>query len=269
MFCLKIFENYFDRGNMDATISFKKLYWLPAWQSAILLIGSLIGFIVALANEHVTIYIPFFSETGAEVPEICIFSYTLIIGSFLGVLIVCHRYLILRSILSRDNKRLWNVNLVGLWCGLISMACLAGVAAIPMSTVLWAHLLVSITHFAFAFFFVVLQTYINYYLPETYSKWNKFRIAICLCLSGFIGALVILFPLSHKKWKKLHSKVPALKLPEDTGFTLLFFSAGFEWLLYGAFLLFLLTFIFEYRNFQITIKVEPVDEESESTKTDS
>ncbi|XP_035227521.1 DNA damage-regulated autophagy modulator protein 1-like isoform X3 [Stegodyphus dumicola] len=176
---------------MDATVCWKNLTWPPILHIGILSIGTLISFVVAYSKGDVSAYLPFISETGAVVPEMCIFSLCLILGSFVGAIVICYRHLIMTYFLKAADAKLQKLNHFGFAIGLISMAGLAGVAAFPF------------------------------------------------------------------RWNKINSHVPALKVPEDQVFGIMFCSSLFEWILYTSFLVYMLTFSIEFRNFHLLISVVP------------
>ncbi|XP_035227520.1 DNA damage-regulated autophagy modulator protein 1-like isoform X2 [Stegodyphus dumicola] len=242
---------------MDATVCWKNLTWPPILHIGILSIGTLISFVVAYSKGDVSAYLPFISETGAVVPEMCIFSLCLILGSFVGAIVICYRHLIMTYFLKAADAKLQKLNHFGFAIGLISMAGLAGVAAFPMSTVLWAHLLAAGIHFTLAMLYVFLQTFISYRTPGIPIHLCRLRLALSIVLLNFLFLLVIFFPLSQFRWNKINSHVPALKVPEDQVFGIMFCSSLFEWILYTSFLVYMLTFSIEFRNFHLLISVVP------------
>ncbi|KAF8790051.1 DNA damage-regulated autophagy modulator like protein [Argiope bruennichi] len=203
------------------------------------------------------------SETGAKVPAMCIFTYTLFFGSVAGAVAVCYRNLIMRYLLVNEDQRLMKLNDIGAIIGLISMAGLAGVGAFPVSTVFWAHMLAAGVHFVFAMVYIILQTFINHYVPGANVLVKRLRILFCVAVLLLLFLLVIFFPLSFVKWNKVNSGPPALKTPDDEIFGLMFSSAFFEWVMYGAFLSFISTLSIEFRKFHLTIGVVPVTPKSD------
>ncbi|CAL1291087.1 unnamed protein product [Larinioides sclopetarius] len=164
----------------------------------------------------------------------------------------------MRHLLLNSDQRLKKLNDISAFVGLISMAGLAGVGAFPVSTVFWAHMLAAGVHFVFAMVYMILQTFMNHYVPEPNVLLNRLRIFFCVGVMGLLFLLVIFFPLSFFKWNKVHPGPPALKTPQDEIFGLMFSSAFFEWVMYGAFLSFMSTFSVEFRKFHLTIGVVPV-----------
>ncbi|GBM12189.1 hypothetical protein AVEN_21000-1 [Araneus ventricosus] len=132
-----------------------------------------------------------------------------------GAVAVCYRSLIMRHLLLNSDQRLKKLNDISAFVGLISMAGLAGVGAFPVSTVFWAHMLAAGVHFVFAMIYIIVQTFLNHYVPGANVLLNRLRILFCVGVLCLLFLLVIFFPLSHFKWHKVNPGPPALKTPQD------------------------------------------------------
>lgn len=231
---------------------------LPVIQICVLALGTLLSFITAYLRRDVTIYLPYISETGGWPPESCIFTMTIILGSFLGTLVIFVRYLVVADS-SRDQTVL-RMNKRAFLIGLVSWFGLAVVGAFPMSTVLAVHLVGAGVHFVLGLVYIFLQTAISH---KTVPLGNKgraivnIRIGLCIALLVFLVFLVILFPIAQYNWKKVNGEMrPAQKIPEDSGFQMILASSFFEWALYSVFLGYFITFVAEFRDYRLVTSVQ-------------
>ncbi|KAG8201436.1 hypothetical protein JTE90_024307 [Oedothorax gibbosus] len=231
--------------------------WLPILKTFILVAGSTLCFIIAYFGGSVSVYLPFISETGATGAAMCVFSMTLYLGAMIGMMIIAYRYLIVTEQISLRNHRLHQINYTSSIFGLVSMVGLVGVAAVPMSTILWLHLFFASIHFFFALVYVILQSFVNYCIPGGHNVWSKLRISLCVFMMVCSILLVIFFPLSHFKWKKANQHPPALKNPDDPFFTITLASCLFEWMLYATYLGSICSFYFDFRNYELLYGVVP------------
>ncbi|GFS36391.1 DNA damage-regulated autophagy modulator protein 1 [Nephila pilipes] len=208
---------------------------------------------------HFALLLPFIplNETGAKVPERCLFTLFLIFATFAGSVLVCSRYLVVKKLLKTDSKNLQLINMISAFFGLISMASLAGVAAFPVSSVFWCHMMAASVHFVFAMIYLLVQSYLSFYLNEVPLLVKMLRLLLCLAVVLFLFILMILFPISYYRWNAENEFLPAIKKPGDKGFEIVISTALFEWVMYGAYLIYLMSFYLELREFNFVIGLVP------------
>ncbi|GIY02169.1 DNA damage-regulated autophagy modulator protein 1 [Caerostris darwini] len=176
------------------TTTFKNIQFIPICQVIVLTGTALISFIVAYGYGDVSIYLPFISETGAKVPAMCLFTYGLFFGAVAGSITVCYRFLILNHMLANAVQWLKTINTIAVFIGLLSMAGLAGVAAFPVSSVIWAHLVAAGVHFVGGLSYIILQTVIDYWKPATNKLLIKNKNSSLFTTSTLLISLGNLFP---------------------------------------------------------------------------
>lgn len=230
-------------------------YWTPLFQIVVLVLGTMLSFIIALLNGTVNMYLPFISETGAFVPEMGILSFTFVIGSFIGIIMISYRYVLIKASLPTENEILQRLNMFSFYIGVISMLGLAGVAVFPMTTVFWVHIL-----FAGLFFFLsvvyILTVTVFGFKKDGLSSFIKLRIGLSICIIILVLILIVCFPISLKRWHEFNAIIPALKKPGNIGFTLVLISSIMEWSFMGVVLVFTFTFLVEFKAYhQLTLSV--------------
>lgn len=213
---------------MTSLLLRKSIQYCPIVQVLVLASGTLLSFLIAFHRGNVNGYLPFISETGAYSPEKGLFSLCLILGSILGIIIVFCRFILISECPLNENQKFSRLNNGSLIIGVLSMIGLAGVAAFPMTTVFWAHLTFATMYFLGSAIYFALVT-ITTFEMEGKSKFCLLRFVLTSCITIFLFLLVVLFPLSLKRWHKHNDNIPALKKPENEGFTLVFISSLLEW----------------------------------------
>lgn len=246
---------------MSALLIFSFLRWAHVLQTIVLILGTTVCFVTAIYNKHVSWYLPFISETGAQAPEVGIFSITLIIGSFMGILMVLYRFVSIALTTPMENKDLFKWNKISCITGILSMLGLAGVAAFPMSTVFWVHLLSAGVYFSNMMFYALSTTYFTF-KKDGFSNVLKLRLVLCFLIVIILGFLICLFPIAHTKWHDENLIIPALKEPKNKGFVLIFISSLLEWTFMIVTLVYTLTLLIEVQTNQFLLTIYEKREES-------
>ncbi|CAK9300245.1 unnamed protein product [Gordionus sp. m RMFG-2023] len=225
----------------------------------------LITYSIAVSLKHVTpTGLPYISDTGTFSPESCIFGQLLNMIGFLIAIFVHTRYnqvKIFNKILNQRSKIYCDrLNLLSLVSGIMSALGLSLVANFQETNVIIIHVIGAYLIFGIGAFYLILQTYFTYKLHivnSIYIKTSRVIANIIICLSFVLVILGAILagrnPLelpAHHKWT-----------PGSKGYRWHVISALSEWALAFAFLLYMGSFVSEFRALewdfpQIKIRIE-------------
>ncbi|XP_038078561.1 DNA damage-regulated autophagy modulator protein 1-like [Patiria miniata] len=222
------------------------LAWLPI-SSAVTSLGTIIvTYILAVANEHIFLVLPYISDTGVHYPESSLFSLFLDVSAALFLLTAYVRYHHVRQFEDRfQENRLWRfrrVNRAGLIVSAVAGAGLVVLANFPEDKNLLIHLLGAFFCFTFGVAYCLLHSWLSYRTRPTPSPtWVCVIRLVLSCLGIIHTSFVILFG-TVLRWHA-DSCNPQIKFRR--------ISALFEWLLVVTFNLYTLTFTYEFRHIQM------------------
>ncbi len=117
------------------------LGFLPASFASLCGLTVITTYIISVSNGHVNAFFPTMSQTGVTEPESNIFSLFLSLGSFLGFLTICVRYVQFNFVTEyneQEQRKIIKVNQVGLAIGAVTCIGAAIVASFQVKWALWA-----------------------------------------------------------------------------------------------------------------------------------
>ncbi|XP_076311873.1 DNA damage-regulated autophagy modulator protein 1-like isoform X1 [Tachypleus tridentatus] len=234
------------------------LGWLPALTGIFLACGVVVAYIIAVLHGDVTPYMPFISETGTDPPQSGIFSICLFCSGSLGLITMMIRYMFINELNKGRHKKIQITNQISLFCGFTAIGGMMVVAVYPMSTVSLAHDIGAYTLFILGLIYASLQTLVTYYLYPDYNGLTicRFRLTIVLLCLICLVTMVIIYPVSHSEFKSGNYNHPRrLKQLGEKGFRGLVVSSTAEWTLALIFITFFFTYIREFQNILLQIKI--------------
>ncbi|XP_033646201.1 DNA damage-regulated autophagy modulator protein 1-like [Asterias rubens] len=205
------------------------------------------GYILAaIVNQHISLVLPYISDTGVHFPESSIFSLFLDVSAAFFLLTAYVRYHHVRQFQDRfQENRLWRfrrVNIAGMMCSLVAAAGLVVLSNFPEDENLLIHLLGAFFCFTFGVAYSLLHTWLSFRTrPNPSPTWICAIRLLLACLGVIHTSLVILFG-TILRWHANECN-PQLQFRQ--------ISALFEWLLVINFNLYTLTFVYEFRHIQM------------------
>ncbi|GBN31219.1 hypothetical protein AVEN_117576-1 [Araneus ventricosus] len=223
-------------------IRLRYIKWIPIAHFILSVASASACYAVALANKHVTIYLPLLSETGDASTQRIIFIIAGVFISNITALMVVIKYLILRYYLCCD-RRYWQLqNISNCIIGLFSMSCLIIIVGFPASSEVATHTAVAALYFVTILIYTCLDCFITFHV---------------VCTNPQVSPDLILYHLAQYYWKNHNWKRPALKRPEDKGFWLMFIACVTEWVILIALILYFLLFSVDFASFNIVMQGVP------------
>ncbi|XP_071831117.1 DNA damage-regulated autophagy modulator protein 1-like [Apostichopus japonicus] len=231
------------------------LAWLPIITTVVLCIALFATYGIGVAFGHVHYLFPYISDAGAEYPENSLFSFLFDVAALLILLNVYAQYLMhgtyFKHITHQNGggggaltvKSLPIVNKLSLIVAVIASCGMAIVANFPVDEKILVHLLGAFLLFTSSLIYCFLQSWVSYRLsPEIVPPClSLFR----LLLSVFSAAAYVILIICGTvlRWDATKEN-PMLRYRR--------ISAGCEWFLAFAVIIFFLTYIHEFRNVNVT-----------------
>ncbi|XP_026881211.1 DNA damage-regulated autophagy modulator protein 2b [Electrophorus electricus] len=227
---------------------------LVVWTAATFIFA----YITAVILQHVDPFVPYISDTGTLPPERCVFGIMLNVSAFLGIATMYVRYKQVQALTDHAEKRLLQLNFVGLVLGTISSFGMCVVANFQKTTLFSMHLVGAALTFGVGALYIVAQTLLSFWMqPHIHSK-RVFvtRLALGLwtlisIISMFISSVIMYSSLPGVEVsKKLHWD------PGEPGYTAHMVSTASEWCLAFSFISFFLTYIKDFKKIKLRAEVD-------------
>lgn len=226
------------------------IHVLPLVLFVLIPFSFIVTYSIAVCLKHVEIEFPYISDTGAYVPESCIFSQLVNIVACLLAVTMYVRYKQIeqhyRDHLSSESTvvlRLNKVSVVTGWIGCFGVSLLAN---FQETSVIIVHMVGALMAFGSATVYCWLQTIKSFYVcPLMNSRFvARLRASLSFILTSAFLTSVVAGAIAHRNF---HGKDATKWNPEDGGFTAHVISTAAEWILVVAFDFFLLTFVKEMK----------------------
>ncbi|XP_067906251.1 DNA damage-regulated autophagy modulator protein 1 isoform X2 [Heterodontus francisci] len=127
-----------------------------------------ISFIIAVLTRHVEPLVPFISDTGTLPPERCIFGLMINLSAFLGLVVMCTRYKLLKTLNDRETTISPKLNCAALVCGALGCLGMCIVANFQETTLRVVHDFGALLSFIMGTTYLVLQTWISFKMRPYY-----------------------------------------------------------------------------------------------------
>ncbi|KAK1800118.1 hypothetical protein P4O66_006599, partial [Electrophorus voltai] len=197
---------------------------LVVWTAATFIFA----YITAVILQHVDPFVPYISDTGTLPPERCVFGIMLNVSAFLGIATMYVRYKQVQALTDHAEKRLLQLNFVGLVLGTISSFGMCVVANFQKTTLFSMHLVGAALTFGVGALYIVAQTLLSFWMQPHIHMF----ISSVIMYSSLPGVEVS---------KKLHWD------PGEPGYTAHMVSTASEWCLAFSFISFFLTYIKDFK----------------------
>ena len=224
---------------------------------------------LAVWREDVDPIFPYISATGTNRPESCVFGLLLTVAAFLTLVIIYLRYRLVKELNRGADALTGWLNLAGAALGLISTIGLCIVANFQETAVLSVHLVGAFLCFGFGTLYSILHAIVTHRMHPLYNgrriaHIRTFLAATCL-LAFFIGLSCGV--IGNKKYRAATGAAPPAIWSRrgEPGWSWHVASAVAEWILAGAFGLFLLSFSRDFEKLRLGVSVEPLVQHLDET----
>ncbi|XP_070785048.1 DNA damage-regulated autophagy modulator protein 1 [Enoplosus armatus] len=226
------------------------LCFLPAflviWSSSTFIIT----YIIALFRRDVDIIFPYISDTGATPPESCIFGLMTFISACAGIATVYARFKFVEK-LSEDTSVVSPcLNKAALVLGMLSCLGMCIVATFQETTVRIAHDVGALLFFVSGVLYIILQSAISFHAYPFGSSMSVCRARLGIALIAALAFLPTVICASLVKQNKLHRDT------QDKDYPFQLASAVCEWIVAFSFICFFLTYIDDFKLFNLRVKTE-------------
>ncbi|EDO45188.1 predicted protein, partial [Nematostella vectensis] len=229
----------------------------------VLTLGSMLtSYIVAFIHGHVYPFMPAVSDTGVLSPEKYIFRELNNLASFLFIATCFVRYMqyqIVAEQCREESVKLSRLNKLTFGIGTLSGVSMTFVANFEIQKTVSFHDVGAVSGFSGALVYCWLQTLMSYRLRD-HGVINSTAVCHTRTMLSTIMTLTFIIFLgfqakSHWDWDRVRPNYHFLaKLhwgPEDPGYVSHVISNLSEWSYSAAFLLFVLTFLTEFKSIRI------------------
>ncbi|XP_076857233.1 DNA damage-regulated autophagy modulator protein 2b [Brachyhypopomus gauderio] len=227
---------------------------LVVWTAATFIFA----YITAVVLQHVDPFVPYISDTGALPPERCVFGIMLNISAFLGIATMYVRYKQVQALTDQAEKRLLQLNFVGLVLGSTSSFGMCVVANFQKTTLFSMHLVGAVLTFGVGALYILTQTLLSWWMqPHVHSR-RLFVVRLALCVWTF-GSIISMFISSVIMYSSLPGVEVSKKLhwtPGETGYTAHMVSTASEWCLAFSFISFFLTYIRDFKKIHLRAEAD-------------
>ena len=141
--------------------------WLPVTMAVLALSTFITSYLMAASYHNVSLFFPYISDTGAMVPESCVFTLLLTLTGILAAGVIYVRYLQVREYNREDVRRVLGLNLWALRLGLAAVLGLLVVAAFQDTAVLMVHFAGAALCFGSGLIYCILCPILSFRLSGT------------------------------------------------------------------------------------------------------
>ncbi|XP_012565527.2 DNA damage-regulated autophagy modulator protein 1 [Hydra vulgaris] len=224
-------------------VNFKLLYALLIATILISVFTCFISYIIGVkVGNIIPSSVAFISDTGDEKPNSSIFTFGLSLSCMLTFIIIVIRYYQVKLFIEKDKSCNW-INQFSLICGLTLVFGKLTVAAFQISNIKAIHYFGAAMYFGGTTLFCATQSYF------TYRKFkNKYQLIFLVQITSTAVMIIslIIFGIFM---------TPSLSKYNRKGGNV---AQSFEWLLVSCQFTFLLTFLYDFRSFEIELKFREI-----------
>ncbi|XP_025085167.1 DNA damage-regulated autophagy modulator protein 2-like [Pomacea canaliculata] len=217
-----------------------------------------LAYIIAVVRGDVSAAFPYISDTGAEVPESCIFGQFLNIASFLAFCTIYVRYKAVKALAGEEDTWLRRTNKISAGLGFLSAFGCSIVANFQEHTVVEiVHIIGAGFTFIGGVVYCFLQTAMSYHMYPDYNGLLICRVRLFVCMLAF-GSLISTIASAAVALTQYKVKDRFHWNPDEPGYSAHVVSTVSEWLTALTFLGYFFTFVQEFRKFDLEINTRPL-----------
>lgn len=222
-----------------------------------------LSYIIAVIRGDVNAAFPYISDTGAEVPESCIFGQLLNIVAFLAFCTMFVRYKAVQALAGEEDRWLRRMNRISMFLGCFSAFGCSMVANFQEGTVVEpVHATGAGLTFVGGLLYCLLQTCMSYHMCPDYNGQYICRVRLAVCLVSFMCLVttVVSAAVALVLWSgyKAEGKDKFKWRPDQPGYIPHVISTVGEWMTALTFLGFFFTYVREFDKFSLGVNMRPL-----------
>lgn len=219
---------------------------LVVWASS----NFILSYIIAVCRHDVDVIFPYISDTGAQPPESCIFGFMTSVTAYLALMTMYIRYKFVQR-LNEDLRSLPSrMNVCVLGIGVLSCVGMCVVGTFQETTLPVVHDIGALLFFGTGVLYTVLQAAMSYKTMPHGSSLCVCHVRTAIAVLTSLTMVLSIVCGSYVRRTKLHRQ------PTDQDYTFHLVSAVSEWIVAFGFVSFFLTFIPDFKMFDLRVKAE-------------
>ncbi|KAJ8007051.1 hypothetical protein DPEC_G00113560 [Dallia pectoralis] len=213
----------------------------------------IVSYVIAVFYRHVDIIFPYISDTGALPPESCLFGLMTIITAMAGISTMYARYKFVEKI---NEQSVWvsRLNMFAFCIGILSCLGMCLVATFQETTCTIVHDLGAFLFFVTGVLYTIFQSIISYMAYPFGCSLALLHIRTVIAVIAFLAAFPTIICAAFVTETKLH------RTTEDKDYMVHLVSAVFEWIVAFCFIFFFLTYIEDFKTFNLKIRIDFADD---------
>ncbi|KAK6189679.1 hypothetical protein SNE40_001682 [Patella caerulea] len=221
-------------------------------------------YIIAVVRGDVSAAFPYISDTGAEIPESCIFGQFLNLTACLAFCTMYIRYKSIQSIAGDEDVWLRRMNKISFIMGIISAIGVSMVANFQRTEVEPVHFTGAALTFILGLLYTFVQTGISYHMYPDYSGIYICRVRLAVCLTSLASFIIIYLAAAAAgyavyEWNRhTHDESKFKWKPDDPGYAAHVVSTAGEWMTAITFMCYFFTYVREFFKFELNIAMRPL-----------
>lgn len=257
---------------MEIVIS--RLHYIPYFGVVVGVSGILTSYAVAVGKGDVLPWLPYISDAGGDPPQSSVFSFAMVLVALCFLVGCCLCYLIITVMNSSANKKVvkWLSRLIPL-AGAGASAGMVLLAVNPVGhlrkdgtwlyPIFVPHIVGAVTMFGSGISLMWILAGCNYFLDHGALR-SSFYIRVLMAAVGVIsGFMTIIYcPVTSVEQLQPVSSGPRM-YPDG-----MIVSTISEWIVVITFLAFTLSFAAEFRKFKLTLKLEYITADQNSSRAE-
>lgn len=250
-----------------------RLHYIPYLGVAVGVTGILTSYAVAVGKGDVLPWLPYISDAGGDPPQSSVFSFAMVLVALCFLVGCCLCYLIIVVMNSSGNKIVkWLSRLIPL-AGAGASAGMVLLAVNPVGhlrkdgawlvPIFVPHIIGAVTMFGSAISLMWILACCNYVLD--YGAWrSSFYIRVLTATMGIISGIITIAYCPVTSVEQLQPVSNGPRMYPDG----MIVSTISEWIVVITFLAFTLSFAAEFRKFKLTLKLEFIAADPNSSRAE-
>ncbi|KAK7098662.1 DNA damage-regulated autophagy modulator protein 2-like [Littorina saxatilis] len=222
-----------------------------------------LSYVIAVIRGDVSAAFPYISDSGAEVPESCVFGQLLNIGAFLAFSTMYVRFKAIQAIAGDEDRWLRRMNKATMLLGISSAFGCSLVANFQESTVVeMVHVIGAALTFIGGLIYCVMHTAMSYHMFPNYNGLLICRVRLTITLVALVclAVTIVSAAVAIQDWSDFHlpDKNKFKWGPDEPGYAAHVVSTVGEWLTALTFLGFFFTYVRELHKFDLEVRIRPL-----------
>ncbi|XP_072233396.1 DNA damage-regulated autophagy modulator protein 1 [Leuresthes tenuis] len=209
-----------------------------------------VTYIIALFRHDVDVIFPYISDTGANPPESCIFGLMTFVSACAGTATIYARYKFVEKLNEEPRMVKTSLNKATLCLGMMSCLGMCIVATFQETAVTTVHDLGALVFFVSGVLYIILQSVMSFQAYPRGSSVNLCRARMGIAVIAAVAFFPTVICAFFVKQTTLHRNT------DDEDYPFHITSAVCEWVVAFSFICFFLTYIDDFKLFNLRVRTE-------------